>query len=323
MRALVGGIVFASALPVCAQPAWKPDKPVEILVGTSAGGPQDHLGRLVQKVLQDERLLATPVSVINKPGGGGAIGLAYLNQHPGDAHYLMVNATTMLANYITGKTTYAYTDFTPVAILGVEYVCVSVRAESPLKSGRDLIERLKKDPGSLSVAIGTALGNATHMSFALAMKAAGVDVRRLRTVVFNSGGESMTAALGGHVDVAASAPSSVLQQVKAGKMRILAIGAPRRGTGDLANVPTWQELGAASAFELWRGLAAPKGLSHAQVAFWDEALAKVVKTEAWKKDLENNDIENVYRNSTETGKFWQAQNGEVRAILGELGLARQ
>jgi putative tricarboxylic transport membrane protein len=305
-----------------AQPAWKPDKPVEILVGTSAGGPQDHMARLLQKMLQDRRWFEPPVSVVNKPGGGGAVGLTYLNQHTGDGRYLMINATTMLSNHVTGKTAFAYTDFTPIAIMGVEYVCVSVRADSPIRSAQDLIDRLKKDPASLSVAVGTALGNATHMSFALAMKGAGVDIRKLRTVVFNSGGESMTAALGGHVDVAASAPSSVLQQAEAGKLRILAIGAPQRASGALAGVPTWKELGIDSAFELWRGLAGPRGLSREQIAFWDDVLGKTVRTDEWKKDLAQNHVENVYRDSAATGRFWKSQEAEVRTVLGDLGLAR-
>lgn len=170
VAALALATMLAPAHPVAAQ-AWKPDKAVEIIIGTSPGGPQDRTGRLIQRILQEQKLAPGPVNVVNKPGGGGAIGLAYLNQHPGDGHYLMVNAMTMLTNHITGKTPFNHTNFTPLAIIGIEYVGVSVRADSPLKSGKQLIERLKQDPGSLSVAIGTALGNATHISFALAMKA--------------------------------------------------------------------------------------------------------------------------------------------------------
>jgi len=126
---------------------------VEIIIGTSPGGPQDRTGRMVQKILQDLKLAPTPVTVVNKPGGGGAIGLAYLNQHPGDGHYLMINATTLLTNHITGKSALGPGDFTPIAIMGSEYVGATVRADSPLKSGKELIEQLRKDPGSLSVAI--------------------------------------------------------------------------------------------------------------------------------------------------------------------------
>lgn len=302
--------------------AWKPDKPVEIVVGTSAGGPQDRMGRALQRILQERKLVETPVNVLNKAGGGGAVGLAYLNQHAGDGHYLIINALPSLTNHITGKSTIGPNDLTPIAIMGVEYVSVAVRTVSPLKSGRDLIERLKKDPGSLSVAIGTTLGNATHLSFTLAMRTGGVDIRKLKTVVFNSGGESMAALLGGHIDAAASAPSTVLPHVQAGKLRMLAIGAPQRGGGELATVPTWKELGINSSFELWRGLAGPKGMSRAQVQFWDGALARVVKSDEWQKELAEHLLENIYKNSAETAKHWKAEYDEVRAVLIELGLAK-
>lgn len=301
---------------------WKPQKPVELIIGTSPGGPQDRTGRLVQKILQERKLAPTPVSVVNKPGGGGAVGLAYLNQHPGDGHYLMINATTLLTNHITGKNALGPGDFTPIAIMGSEYVGATVRAESPLKSGRELIEQLRKDPGSLSVAIGTALGNATHISFALAMRAGGVDIRKLKTVVFSSGGESLTALLGGHIDVAASAPSTQLAHIKAGKLRMLAIGAPQRLPGDLAGVPTWRELGVESTFDIWRGLAGPRNMPAVQVQFWDEVLAQVVQAEEWKKELERYQMANVYRNSVDTARHWKAEYEEVKGVLTELGLAR-
>lgn len=301
---------------------WKPQKPVEIIIGTSPGGPQDRTGRMVQKILQDLKLAPTPVSVVNKAGGGGAIGLAYLNQHPGDGHYLMINATTLLTNHITGKSALGPGDFTPIAIMGSEYVGATVRADSPLKSGKELIEQLRKDPGSLSVAIGTALGNATHISYALAMKAGGVDIRKLKTVVFSSGGESLTALLGGHIDVAASAPSTQLSHIKAGKLRMLAIGAPQRLPGDLADVPTWRELGVESTFDIWRGLAGPRNMPAAQVQFWDEVLGKVVQAEEWKKELDRYQMANVYRNSAETARHWKAEYEEVKGVLTELGLAR-
>jgi putative tricarboxylic transport membrane protein len=317
---IVAVLAFAPA-PGLAQ-AWKPEKTVEIVVGTSPGGPQDRTARLVQKILQDQKLVPTPVTVVNKAGAGGAIGLSYVSQHSGDGHYLMLNSITLFTSHLTGRSPLAYTDFTPIAVLGVEYVGVAVRAESPLKTGRDLVERLKKDPGALSVSIGTTFGNATHVSFALAMKAAGVDVRKLKTVVFNSGGDAMTALLGGHVDAMASAPSTLVEQIKAGKVRMLAIGAPQRLGGDLSGIATWKELGIDASFELWRGFAGPKGLSRAQVQFWDDALGKLVQTEEWKTDLARDLMENVYRNSADTGRYWKVEHDEVKAVLIELGLAK-
>jgi putative tricarboxylic transport membrane protein len=302
--------------------AWKPAKPIEVIIGTSPGGPQDRLGRAIQRIVQEKKLVELPLNVVNRPGGGGAIAMAYLNTHPGDAHYVAVNAMTTLTNHITGKTSQGPADFTPLAIMGVEYVGLFVRAESPMKSGKDVIERLRKDPSSMSIGVGTALGNATHLSFTLAMRAAGVDIKKLRTVVFNSGSESMTALLGGHIDAAASAPSTMLSQARTGKLRMLAIGAPKRVAGDLSGTPTWNELGVNASFDLWRGIAGPRGMTASQVAFWDRVLGSIAASPEWKQELEKNDLENVYKNSAETAKHWKAEYDEVKAVLIELGLAK-
>jgi putative tricarboxylic transport membrane protein len=320
--AIFAAVAWAFAASAAGQ-TWKPEKPVEIVIGTTPGGPQDRTGRLIQKILQDQKLVATPVNVVNKPGGGGVIGLNYLGQHGGDAHYMLVNSVTLFTNQITGRTPLSYTDFTPLAVIGAEYVGVAVLADSPIRTGRDLAERLRKDPASMSVSIGTAFGNATHISYALAMKAAGVDIRKLKTVVFNSGGDAMTALLGGHVDAMASAPSTLLQHIKAGKVRMLAVVAPKRLSGDFAGIPTWKELGVDVTFELWRGLTGPKGMSRAQVEFWDDALGKMARTEEWKKQLALFNMEDVYRNSTETARYWKAEHEEVKGVLTELGLAKQ
>jgi putative tricarboxylic transport membrane protein len=317
---LAAGLVSAGAAN--AQPAWKPDKPVELVIGTSPGGPQDHMGRMLQKVIQDNRLLDVPVTVVNKAGGGGAVGLAYLNQHMGQGTFVMVNAISILTNHITAKSAYAPSDYTPLAVMGVEYESVAVRADSPLKTGRDLVERLRKDPASLSVGVGTGLGTAAHLAFVLAMKAAGVEVKKLRTVAFNSGSEGVTAALGGHVDVISTPPSGAMQQVEAGRLRFLAVGAPERGTGGLARVPTWKEQGVNSAVDVWRGIAGPKGMTTVQIALWDDVLGKVAKSDEWRKDLAQNDVENVYRNSAETARYWKQEYEELRTVLVELGLAR-
>jgi putative tricarboxylic transport membrane protein len=233
-----------------------------------------------------------------------------------------VNAITTLTNYITGKTPHGPADFTPLAIMGVEYVGLYVRADSPLKSGRDVVERLRKDPTSVSVGVGTALGNATHLSFALAMRVGGVDIRKMRTVVFNSGGESMTALLGGHIDAAASAPSAMLSQLRTGRLKMLAVGAPARLKGELAAVPTWKELAIDSSLDLWRGIAGPRNLPAAQVSYWDRIFGDIAASPEWKQELAKNDLENTYKNSTETANHWKTEYDEVRAILVELGLAK-
>ncbi len=322
-QTLALALCVALLLPLRAHAqSWKPEKPVDIIVGTTPGGPQDRQARLLQRIFQERKLFEPPSSVSNRPGGGGAVALAFLAQHKGDAHYLQVVAQPLISNHVAGRSKQHYTDFSPLAIFAVEYVTLVVRPDSPVKDAREFIDRMRKDPATYSVAIGTVVGNATHSSYAHAMKSAGVEVKRLRSVAFNSGAEGMTAAMGGHVDAAAGSVSTVLAHVRAGRLRVLAIGAPRRGEGELASVPTWKELGVDSAQDLWRGLAGPPGLTPAQTAYWDATISRTVKDAEWLKDIERNLMANVYKNSADTVKHWQAEYAEVKALFIEMGLAK-
>ena len=305
-----------------AQAQWKPEKAVEIIVGTGPGGGQDKTARTVQHLLTDKRLVEVPVTVVNKPGGGGSVGWAYLSQRAGDAHYVMVVTTTLLTSQITGRSTLGYADVTPLAMLLSEAVAISVREESPLRSGKDLVERLKKDASSVSVSIGSSVGGPNHIALALIAKAAGGDAKRLKTVVFQGGGEAITATLGGHVDLISSAANNVIPHLAAGKMRVLGIAAPQRLGGVFANVPTWKEQGVDVHITNWRLLAGPKGLSAAQIACWDAALAKLAKTDEWKKDLDNNVFENTYMDSATARRYLKSEFEQFHAALSEVGLAK-
>src|SRR5215213_6918521 len=133
------------AAPVSAQ-GWKPEKGIEILIGLTAGSSQDRTGRALQKAWQDANLMSVPVTVINRPGGGGQVAATVLLQHPGDGHYLLVISPTIVSRTITGLGTMQVSDFTPLALLGHQYLAAAVRTESALHSARDLTERLKRDP---------------------------------------------------------------------------------------------------------------------------------------------------------------------------------
>jgi putative tricarboxylic transport membrane protein len=154
------------------------------------------------------------------------------------------------------------------------------------------------------------------------LKAAGVDIRKLRTVVFKSGGESVVALMGGHVDLAVGAPEQAMQHVQSGKVRPLAVAAPQRLAGAFAAVPTWKEQGINVMADTWRGIVGPKGLGDAQITFWDRTLAQMVATEDWKKDVEKNLWEPAYRNSAETRKFLDEEYRALRAVIVDLGLTK-
>jgi putative tricarboxylic transport membrane protein len=322
-RLLLVMLALAAAAPAAfAQSAWKPSRNVEIVVGVAPGGGIDRTARLIQKILQDDRSIGVTTTVVNKPGGGGAIAQSYLNQHGGDAHYFEITATSILTNHITGKSQHGHKDFTPIAMLYDEYLGFLVRQDSPLKTGKDLLAALRQNPEALPVGIATAAGNTNHIAAALAAKAAGADVKKLRVVVFGSGGESMTALLGGHVGLVVTPSANAIPHLQSEKMRVLAIAAPARLEGALAAVPTWKEQGAAIVVANWRPVIGPKGLSPAQVAFWEEAFARLTRSDEWTSDVARSGGVNHYMNSRDLAAYFDAQYAQFKAILGDLGLAR-
>ena len=322
MHMLVGVAVFLSAaLPALAQ-SWKPDKPIEIVVPTTPGGGIDRSARLLQKIIQEISLAPVPVNVTNKPGGGGVVSLVYLNQHAGDGHVVAINSPNLIANDLNGRGTVKYREVTALANLFSEYTVIAVRSESPLKTGQDFIDRLRRDPQALAVSTPTTLGSVNHLSFALVAKAAGIDPRKLKAVVLGSGGDAVTALLGGHIDAHTGTPSSVVRMVQGGKVRALAILAPKRIGGPYADTPTWTELGYKAVMDTWRGVIGPKGMTAAQIAWWDGVLAKAVATDIWKQALEQNTWEDNYLNSAQTRKLFDSEYAEYRTILGDLGMIK-
>lgn len=317
-------LAFAAATlssPGAAQ-EWKPTRHVEIVTPSGAGGGSDTIARLVQRILQENRLLDVTTSVVNKPGAGGAIAWTGLNQHAGDGHHLAISTANLLTNHITGRSPLNYTDLTPLAQLFSESVGVAVRSDSPIRSGRDLLQGLKADAGALSVAVGTSLGDSGHITLALATKAAGADAKKLRAVVFPAAAQGMAALLGGHVDMIASPASNLVPHVLEGKIRMLAVSAPQRLGGALAEVPAWRELGADVVIDNLRGVVGPRAMSAPQVAYWEGALRKMTETGDWQQHLEKNLWVNSFAGAEGSRKALALQYDPMRLGLAELGLAK-
>jgi putative tricarboxylic transport membrane protein len=301
---------------------WQPDKPVELIVGVTPGAAHDRNARFVQKILQQRKLLDTPSLVINKAGGGQVIAMTYLNQHPANAHYLYFAAHPLLTNKILGRSTLTYTDFTPVTQLFNEYLTFSVRRDSPLQNGKQFIDRLRKEPGGLSIAIGSSPANGPHLATILAAKAAGISVREIKTVVFGGGGDAALAVLGGHVDVLATTAGTAATFLQEGKTRIIAISSPVRLGGIYAQVPTWKEQGVDNVFSSFRAVLAPKGIDAAPLAYWEQTFAKLYETPEWQVELETRYWAPVTAGQKESEAFLKAEYARIQAALAEIGLAK-
>lgn len=301
---------------------WKPEKNVEFVIGTGTGGAFDRTARVLQRIWKDSGLMPVHTLVLNKPGAGQSLALTYLNQFAGDGHHLSVASGIIFANHLTGRTPLQYTDFTPIAILFNEPTVFAVNADTGAKSARDLMERLRREPHIPSFAIGSALGSATHVAAALVVKAVGGDVRKMKAVVLNSSGDSVTQVLGGHIDVVTSPATLVLPHAQAGRLRMIAVASPRRGRGALSEVPVWRELGVDAVSLNWRGIIGPTGLSAAQVAYWESIFARTLKTIDWQAEVTKNVWEDSYLGSREARQFLDVEYAGAKQNLGDLGLAK-
>lgn len=316
VAAIVGVMLpFGSAWP-----QWKPQKNVEIVAPSGPGSGIDALARALQRVLQNERLLDVTSTVVNRTGGGGTIAFNYVNQHAGDGHFLAVITPTLLTNHINKVSPLNYTDFTLLAQLQTQSIAFAVSTESTLKTAKDLLDRLKSDPVSVTFGTSTSRGNHNHAAIGVVGKAAGADVKKIKVVIFKSGGESMTAVLGGHVDVLVNTAGLVLPQAKAGKMTILAVSAPKRLSGALASFATWKEQGVNLELGSFRAVIGPRGMTQEQLAYWDDVLGRLARTSEWKRELDKQELEDNYMNSRDSARYWKEQYTVLRSVLVDLGL---
>ncbi len=316
-------LALAGASSVCGAQGWTPQKNIEIVVGSAPGGSNDKTARAVEKIVTGKKLLNGTLTVVNKPGGGGNLQLSYMNQHAGDPHFVMVTTPTLLSSHITGTAPLGHADFTPLASMVNDYVVYVVNAESKIKTGKDLVDSLKKDPRSVTMGFSTGLGTHNHIAAALLMKTIGGDPKALKVVAFKGAADAITTLMGGHIDLVTTAAGNVAAHVASGKLRVIAVAAPKRMGGDMAAVPTWKEQGVDLVWGNWRAIMGPKGLTPAQVATWEGALRKVVESPEWKEDLEKNYWSNDFTTGEQLKKDLAQDYAAMKLVLVELGLAKQ
>lgn len=302
--------------------SWSPQKNVEIVVGSAPGGSNDKTARQVEKILTEKKLVNSSLTVVNKPGGGSTIAFNYVNQHAGDAHYLMIGTTALLSNHIVGTSKLSYNDFTPIASLFNDYVVFAVNANSPIKTGKELAEQLKKDPKSIAIGFATTLGSHNHIAAGRLMKAVGGNARDLKVIAYKGSADAITNLLGGHIDLVTTAAGNVSAHVAAGKLRVVGVSADRRFPGALADIPTWKEQGVDLVYGGWRAIMGPRGLSPAQVAYWETVLRKATEAPEWKTDLERNYWSDDFVPSAQFRKDLDKDYAAMKALLTELGLAK-
>ncbi len=309
----LAAMAAAGSLPLSAQAAAN----LKMMIPANPGGGWDTTGRALGKALQEAGVAST-VTFENKGGAAGAIGLAqFVNAAKGDGHAIMVMGAVMLGGIITGKPPVTVTQATALVRLTSEYNVFVLPESSPLKTMKDVVEQMKKDPGSVKWG-GGSRGSTEHIAAAMIAREVGVDAAKINYVPFRGGGEATAAILGGNVTVGGSGYSEFQQYIESGKMRAIAVTSATRLKG--INVPTLKELGINVEIGNWRGVYGAPGITADQRKTLIEMIVKATKTKAWAEALEKNGWSSALMTGNEFEGFVDREFASLRATMVKSGM---
>ncbi|WP_244488871.1 tripartite tricarboxylate transporter substrate binding protein [Bosea sp. Leaf344] len=293
---------------------------LKIMAPAAPGGGWDGTARSMQQALTASGI-AKSVQVTNVPGAGGTIGLAQLvNSSKGDGSTLMVNGFVMVGAILLNKSPVDLTQTTPIARLTAEALVVVVPAESPIKTAKDLADRVKADPAKVIWAGGSA-GGADHILAALFAGTVGADASKINYIPFSGGGEALAAMLGGRVTAGVSGYGEFEGQIKAGKLRVIGVTSPKRLT-NAPDAPTFKEQGVDLELLNWRSVVAPPGISAEQRKALADAMDKMVKSKEWAEILKARGWDDAYLASAEFETFLKAEKARVEGVMKTVGLIK-
>ena len=308
-----------AALAVAAPPAYafKPTRPIEVVVHTGPGGGSDLLARAVATMIEKERLLPVRMQVVNKTGGGGAVAAAYLAEKAGEQNTIGFFTGVWLTGPLTSaEAKVTLRDLTPIARLVLEPALIAVKADAPYRTLGDFIAAAKERPGQLKQS-GGSVTSRDNVVRQLLQKATGV---RWAYISFPGGGERIAALLGGHVNMMVIEPAEAGEHIRAGNMRVLAQVSETRLAG-FPDVPTLKEAGFdVPAVPQVRGVVAPPGIPAENVAYWEDVFRRLTRTASWRNFLADNQFEDGYQNAAELAKFYDEFTDRMRTILQEAGV---
>ncbi|QRG65307.1 tripartite tricarboxylate transporter substrate binding protein [Brevibacillus choshinensis] len=302
-----------------------PEKPLAIVAPSGAGGGWDKTARSLAKVLNESKLVNQAITVENKPGGGGTVFMAeYVNKDKGNPYRLFVSSPPILINNDKkeGNTPYGFREVTPLAQMTKDFGALVVKADSPYKDMKSLLDAIKADPTKITLAGGSAPGSMDHLVSVLPAAKFGIDPKSVKYVSYDGGGEAIAALLGGNADMIATDASGVGEYLKAGKVRVLGVTSEQRLTGVLSEVPTLKEQGIDATFTIWRGVFGPPNMPADAKAYWDAKLKELNDNEIWKKELAANGWESEYKDAATFTTFLEEQDKLVKDLLTSLGMAK-
>lgn len=286
-----------------------------ILAPATTGGGYDTLARNLAKTLDTTKLASS--SVYNVPGEGGVVGLREFVKRKGEGDQLVVfGLTTIAAMQISKEGGLSLKDLTPVARLVNDYEVLIVPASSPYKTLTDLTTAFKGNPGLRFG--GASVASAGHLFTGNVLQAAGGNVRNLKWVPSSGNLQGIKAMLNGELDVVSSSYGVAEPDIKAGRVRALAISAPERVTG--VNIPTAREQGIDAELVNWRGVFAPANLSSADKARLSSVMSRLARSKEWRTLLAQEKQNSFFQPGVSFGYFLDREAPRIQALLRDLGL---
>ena len=296
----------------------------ECIAPAKPGGGFDLTCKLVQSALMGGKYITDPMRITYMPGGIGAVAYnAIVAQRPAEDNTLVAFSGGSLLNLAQGKFgRYNENDVRWLAAIGADFGAIIVADSSPFKSLNDVIAAVKADPTKVVFGAGGTVGSQDWMKAALTARAAGLNPKSMRFVAFEGGGEAMTALQGGHVQVYSGDASEASQQIKAGaKIRVLAVMADKRLTGDLANVPTAKEQGSDIEWPIIRGFYLGPKVSDADYKTWPDTFKKMMATPAYDKLRSERGLFPFDLTGAEADTYIKQRVQAYRKLATEFGLA--
>jgi len=309
--------VLALAAEALAAGEWKPSKPIEFVAPYAPGGGSDVLARSIVSAIDAEKLSPVPLMVVNRPGGSGLVGTTAVAQQRGNPFTLLTFISGQAsAPLVTGGGSATFRDLTMIALLAIDEQLIVVKTDSPFKKIEDILAAAKQRTLTIG---GTATGQEDHMCNRLFEKAANI---KFRYVPFNSGGECITALLGGHVDMIWANPSEFVPQWEAKMVRPIVIAKDVR-LPEFSDVPTFKEKGFNVTFKMFRGISAPPGIPSEAAAFYENMMKRMSESPRWKEGyLKRYMLSPAWMGSKEFIKFVGESEELFKGILKELGLIK-
>ncbi|KAA2316284.1 tripartite tricarboxylate transporter substrate binding protein [Pseudooceanicola sediminis] len=323
-RLTVAAALFgALPLAVMAQD-FTPENP-ECIAPANPGGGWDFTCRQVGKSMQDEGLLSKTMQVVNLAGGGGGVAYAEVVNKRNDDNDLIVAASTATATRLAQG---AYPGNTMdqvrwLASVGADYGVIAVAADSDIADLPALLEIMKTDPSAISVAGGSAVGGWDHLKVLIAANAYGIeDVRKVKYIAFDGGGEAVTQLLAGSVQAFTGDLSEAKGFVDSGDIKVLAVLAPDRLEGEFASFPTAREQGVEAIGANWRGFYAPGGMSDAAYDAWVSKIADLYASDHWKEIMATNGLAPLDLQGAEFEEFVATSVQQIQDISREIGIIK-